>query len=147
VSNRAHENEARAAAQKAEDDKAKAEEQRKADALVEAARKAGLAAPAQAAAAPVPAQPTPPPPYKVTSSDEQRLRNLEVTHSAGSLSDDQKRAAQWEMEAIRDGRDAKMSSSDRARRDSLAQDLGSVDKAKRRQAYDQLGSFYRNLPK
>jgi len=144
VSNRAHENEARAAAQKAEEDKAKAEEQRKADALVEAARKAGLVAPKETAApAAAPAQPTPPPPYRLTGSDEQRLRNLEVTHASASLTDDQKQAVQWEMDAIRSGRDAKMSASVRARRDSLAQDLGSVDNAKRRQAYSDLNRLYR----
>jgi len=145
VSNRAHENEARAAAQKAEEDKLKAEEQRKADALVEAAKKAGFTPPKAPDASTAPAQPAPPapsPPYKVTASDEQRLRNLQVTHGSASLSQEQKQAVLWEMEAIRDGRDSKMSASQRARRDSLNVDLGSVDKAKRRQAYNDLRALY-----
>ncbi len=131
-------NEARAAAQKAED----------AQGVAAAHASGGLAwlvtAPAQCAAdhdrGLLPALHPVVHPYKVSGSDEQRLRNLEVTHSAGSLSNEQKQSVQWEMDAIRDGRDAKMSSSDRARRDALAQDVGSVDKAKR---YRNLGEHHR----
>jgi hypothetical protein len=141
VSNRAHENEAKAAADKAAADKAEAERKAQAEALVEAAKKAGLVAPAPAAAAPAPSAERPRP-YQLTSSDRERIRSLEMDGSRLGASAEQKRAASMEIESIRSGRDARLSSDDRARRESLNSDLVSTDASKRKRALQDLQSIY-----
>jgi hypothetical protein len=142
VSNRAHENEAKAAMEKAAADKAAAEEKVRAEALVEAAKKAGLVAPP----APQPGQaagaPKLPEPYKITDADRERIRSLEIDASRQGASTEQKRAARMEIDNIRAGREARLSSEDRARRESLNADLVSADAKKRRQAVEQLQSIY-----
>jgi hypothetical protein len=142
VSNRAHENEARAAAEKAAADKAEAERKAQAEALVEAAKKAGLVAPAAAPpAAAAPAQQAPQR-YQLTSSDRERIRSLEMDTTRIGASAEQKRAASMEIESIRSGRDARMSSDDRSRRESLHADLVSTDANKRKRALQDLQSIY-----
>ena len=141
VSNRAHENEAKAAADKAAADKAEAERKAQAEALVEAAKKAGLVTPAPAAAAPAPAAERPKP-YELTSSDRERIRSLEMDGARIGASAEQKRAASMEIESIRSGRDARMTGDDRARRDSLNSDLVSTDANKRKRALQDLQSIY-----
>jgi hypothetical protein len=141
VSNRAHENEARAAAEKAAADKAEAERKAQAEALVEAAKKAGLVAPPAGSTAPAPAAERPKP-YQLTSSDRERIRSLEMDTTRLGASAEQKRAASMEIESIRSGRDARMSGDDRSRRDSLNSDLVSTDANKRKRALQDLQSIY-----
>jgi hypothetical protein len=142
VSNKAHENEARAAAEKAAADKAEAERKAQAAALVEAAKKAGLVAPAPAAPSASPAAAERPRPYELTSADRERIRSLEVDASRMGASPEQKRAASMEIDSIRSGRDARMTGDDRSRRDSLNSDLSSTDAAKRKRALQDLQSIY-----
>jgi hypothetical protein len=80
--------------------------------------------------------------YELTSSDRERIRNLEVT--AGSLGayPEQKTAARMQIAAIRRGGEARMSGSERERRDSLVADLSSTDAKKRSQSLGDLRSFY-----
>lgn len=145
VSNRAHENEAAAAAQKAAADKAAAEQKAQAEALVEAAKKAGLVVPAAAQPA-APAAPATaargPALYQLTDADRERIRSLEMDVNRIGASPEQKRAAQMEINYIRSGGDAKLSSDDRARRDSLKADLSSADAKKRQSAVSGLRSIY-----
>jgi hypothetical protein len=64
--------------------------------------------------------------------------------TAGSVgaNREQKAAAQLEISSIRSGREARMSGSDRARRDSLTVDLASTDAKKRAQALSEIRSIY-----
>jgi len=144
VSNRAHQNEAKAAADKAAADKEAAERKAQAEALVEAAKKAGLvvpAAPAQLPAAPAAAAKGPEL-YQLTDADRERIRSLEIDASRQGASAEQRRAAQMEIASIRNGRDARISGADRSRRESLNADLSSADAKKRKQAIEELQSIY-----
>ena len=142
VNNKAHENEAKAAAEKEAADKAAAERKAQAEALVEAAKKAGLVAPAPAAGAQAPAAQQPPKRYELTNSDHERIRSLEIDAARSGASAEQKRAATMQIDAIRSGREARMSSDERANRDSLTADLVSADAPKRQRALQQLQSLY-----
>lgn len=146
VSNRAHENEAKAAADKAAAEKAEAERKANAKALVEAAKEAGMVVPGQAPAArPVAGQsavPAAPMAYEPTSAEQDRLRSLEIDMRRSGASAEQKRAAQMEASSIRSGREARMSSADKSRRDGLNSDLVSTDAKKRKEALQQLESIY-----
>ncbi len=81
-------------------------------------------------------------PYELTSSDRERIRNLEVT--AGSLGaySEQKTAARMQITGIRRGGEARMTGAERERRDSLTTDLSSTDAKKRSQALGDLRSLY-----
>jgi len=93
VNNKAHENEAKAAADKAAADKAAAERKAQAEALVEAARKAGLVAPAPAAGTQAsPSAQQAPKRYELTNADHERIRSLEIDSSRLGASSEQKRA-------------------------------------------------------
>ena len=80
-------------------------------------------------------------PRELTYGQRERIRNLEVTMGS-SARPEQKEAARLEIAAIRDGREDKLSSSDRDRRQSLVTDLDSIDHNKRRAAMSELRSLY-----
>jgi hypothetical protein len=77
------------------------------------------------------AQPQASGPYQLTSSDRDRIRELEMLAGSQGAYPEQKQAAQMQISRIRSGADAKLSSSERSRRDSLMSDLVSTDKEKR----------------
>lgn len=147
VGNRAHENEAKAAADRAAADKAAAEVRLQAEARVAAERKAdaeaGKSAPPAPPSASEPAKPNADAgPYELTSRDRERIRELEMTAGSLGASSEQKTAARWHIDSIRRGRESQLSSGDRERRDSLMVDLSSADAKKRAQSLRELQSLY-----
>ena len=126
-----------AAAKKAEDDKKDAEKEGERKALAkevaEEMRRSGGYSPAAA----------PEPPYQLTSSDREKIRELEITANTLAAHSEQREAAQIQIARIKRGAEAKMSSSDRAARDGLVHDLASADTAKRRRAMGELRASYR----
>jgi hypothetical protein len=80
--------------------------------------------------------------YRLTASDEERLRNLEVGRTRLGATAEQKSAMDLEMRHIRSGRDARLSSEDRARREALHSDLMSSDAQKRRKALSDFRALY-----
>jgi hypothetical protein len=80
--------------------------------------------------------------YDLTSSDRERIRNLETTRGSLSATAEQKSAIDVEMRSIRSGRDARLSSEERARRDALQTDLSSLDAQKRRRALSEFRALY-----
>jgi hypothetical protein len=148
VSNRAHAIEEKAAADKAAATKEDSDARRQAEARAAAEAKYGVgAAKAPAPAAPEAATRTgsvagAPQPYELTYSDRERIRNLEIDAGRIGLSAEQKRASQLEISSIRNGKDARMSSEDRERRDSLKADLVSTDAKRRAQSMRDLHEFY-----
>ena len=81
-------------------------------------------------------------PYELTNADRDRIRTLEIDAGRIGAYPEQKAAAQFEMQSIRKGRESRLSSGDRERRESLNVDLVSTDAAKRRRALDELRSIY-----
>lgn len=148
VSNRAREIEEKAAADKAAADKAAADERLKAEARVAAERKLDAEAGKPAGAAPPPESAQPgramanTAPYELTGRDRERIRELELTAGSLGASPEQKTAARWHIDSIRQGRESRLSSGDRERRDSLTVDLSSTDAKKRAQALRDLQSLY-----
>jgi len=146
VKNRAHENEEKAAAEKAAADKEAEKLRQEAEARLAAERKLDAEmrklAPAEAAAP----QPEPgtsaPRPYAPTSAERERLRELEMSAGSTGAYSEQKTAAQLHIQSIRQGREARLSPADRERRDSLTVDLSSTDATKRAQALRDLQSIY-----
>jgi hypothetical protein len=146
VSNRAHAIEEKAAADRAATAKEEADERLKAEARAAAEAKYGVGR------APAPAAPEAsstrsgsvgaPQPYQLTYGDRERIRNLEIDTGRIGMSSEQKRASQLEINSIRAGSDARMSSADRERRDSLKADLVSTDAKKRAQSMRDLHDFY-----
>jgi hypothetical protein len=145
VKNRAYENEEKAAAEKAAADKEAQKLRLEAEAHLAAQRKLDAevrkisptdppAVPADSAAAQGP--------YTPTSAERERLRELEMTAGSSGASAEQKTAAQLHMQSIRQGRESRLSSAERERRDSLMVDLSSTDAKKRAQALRDLQSIY-----
>ena len=81
-------------------------------------------------------------PYVLTSGDRDKIRELEMTVNSQGAYPEQKAAARMQIARIKRGGDAKMSSSDRARRDSLMHDLVSTDKDKRARSLQELQQSY-----
>ncbi len=81
-------------------------------------------------------------PYQLTSAERERIRELETTNNSLGAYPEQKSAAQMQIARIKRGDEAKMSASDRARRDSLMTDLVSTDKDKRARALKELQQSY-----
>lgn len=79
-------------------------------------------------------------PYELTSSDRARIRELEMVSSNQGAYSEQKQAAQLQISRIRSGADAKLSSSERSRREALMHDLVSTDKEKRARVLRELQS-------
>ena len=147
VKNRAHENEEKAAAEKAAAEKEAEKLRQEAEARVAAERKLDaemrkIAPPADAAAPPAEAGTVPPRAYSPTSAERERLRELEMTAGSSGAYSEQKSAAQMHIQSIRQGRESRLSSADRERRDSLTVDLSSTDAKKRAQALRELQSIY-----
>ena len=145
VTNRAHENEAKAAADKAIADKEAEKLRQEAEARIAAERK--LDAEMRKLAPEDPAQPAeaeraPPRPYAPTGAERERLRELEMTAGSVGASAEQRSAAQMQIQSIRQGRESRLSSADRERRDSLTVDLSSTDAKKRARALRELQSIY-----
>jgi len=149
VRNRARDIEEKAAADKAAADKAAEEARIQAEARVAAEKKLGVlpaagspsanpSAPAEAAAA----RGSMPGPYQPSGAERERIRGLEMTAGSVGSSREQKSAAQLEIDSIRYGREARLSSADRARRDSLTVDLSSSDAKKRAEALREIRSIY-----
>ena len=146
VSNRAHAIEEKAATDRA----ATAKEE--ADARLQAEARAAAEAKYGAGKAPAPAAPEAssarsgsvggPQPHELTYSERERIRNLEIDAGRVGLSTEQKRASQLEIQSIRSGNDARISSAERERRDSLKADLVSTDAKKRAQSMRDLHDFY-----
>lgn len=82
-------------------------------------------------------------PYELTYGDKERIRSLEMTISSSGASREAKSAAQAEIAAIQNGRDARLTSEQRSQRDSLQTDFSSTDAAKRRRALDDFNRIYR----
>ena len=82
--------------------------------------------------------------YQLTSSDKERIRDLEVNQTRQGAYDEQKTAASLEMSAIRMGQDARMPSDAKSRRDSLTTDLTSTDAKKRKTSLNALRELYSN---
>jgi hypothetical protein len=80
--------------------------------------------------------------YKLTSSDEERLRNLDVGRTRMGATAEQKTAMELEMRQIRSGRDAHLSSDARSRREALHSDLASSDAQKRKKALSDFRALY-----
>ena len=80
--------------------------------------------------------------YVLTGSDRERLRNLETTRKSQSATSEQKSAIDLEMRSIQSGRDARLSSEERSRRDALQSDLGSLDAQKRQRALSEFRGLY-----
>ena len=143
VSNRAHAIEEKAAAERAAAARDAEKARLDAEARVAAEIKAGRTyapPPPAAPAAPPPAAPRGP--YQPTAGDEARIRDLEVDLGRMGASSEQRTAAQLEISSIRSGREARLTSEQRSRRESLTADLSSADAAKRRDALRELRSLY-----
>ena len=80
--------------------------------------------------------------YLLTYSDRERLRDLETTRASQGATAERKSAIDIEMRSIRSGRDARLSSEERSRREALHADLGSLDAPKRRRALSQFRTLY-----
>lgn len=126
----------KAAAKKAADDKAEAEKK----AAEKAAWEKGI--PPGMVLVPAPVAAPERKPYEMTSSDNQRMRNLEVDATRAGAYSEQKSAFELEARHIRSGRDAALSSDERARRDAFHADLSSTDAKKRREALEGLRRIY-----
>jgi len=149
VNNRAHAIEEKAAADRAAAAKEDADARRQAEARAAAEAKYGIGRSPAAAAPAAPEASSArsgsvggPKPYELSYSDRERIRNLEIDAGRIGMSTEQKRASQLEIQSIRSGSDARMSSSDRERRDSLKADLVSTDAKKRAQSMRDLNDFY-----
>ena len=81
-------------------------------------------------------------PAGLTSAQQDRIRDLQTTAARSGATAEQKAGAQLEMDSIRRGRESRLSSDDRSRRESLTVDLGSVDAKKRAAALRELRSLY-----
>ncbi len=122
------------AAKKSEDAKKAAERKQLVDDIAtETAKKLGAGANSPSPAAQA---------YELTGADRERIRELEMQAASAGANTEQKRAAQMQVARIRRGADARMSSDDRAQRDSLMTDLASTDKQKRTRALNELQSKY-----
>lgn len=151
VTNRARENEERAAAEKAAQEKADEEARRQAEALVAAQKKLGVA-PASPSASGAPAtlpaasqssgSVSMPQAYQPTGAERERLRELEMTTSSIGATREQKEAARLEMSSIRSGRESRLSSDDRRQRESLHTDMMSADAKTRQHALQSLREIY-----
>lgn len=82
--------------------------------------------------------------YQMTSSDKDRIRNLETNATRQGAYDEQKTAASLEMSAIRSGLDSRMPSDAKSKRDGLTTDLSSTDAKKRRESLNKLRELYSN---
>lgn len=80
--------------------------------------------------------------YELTSSDRDRIRELEITMGSQGASREQKEAASFEISSIRSGADSRLTADARSRRDSLRTDLSSADAKKRRQVLDEFRRVY-----
>jgi hypothetical protein len=80
--------------------------------------------------------------YELTSSDRDRIRNLEVNASRLGAYSEQKSAAQLEIQNIRNGAESRLSSGDREKRDALTADLSSTDAKKRSRALREIRELY-----
>ena len=115
----------------------------KAAADAEAARKAAAEAKANPVPAPAPGSASEArKPYELTSGDRERIRELEMTAGSLGASSEQKSAARFEIDQIRSGRDSRLPSDARSRRDSLRVDLSSTDAKKRRQVLQDFQNLY-----
>lgn len=97
------------------------------------------AAPAAPAAGPAGSRPGR---YQLTSSDKDRIRDLEVSQGRLGASSEQKAAASLELSSIRSGQDARMSAEQRSRRDAMHTDLVSADAKKRKDTLNALRTLY-----
>ena len=80
--------------------------------------------------------------YVPSHSDLERLRNLETSRTSLAATPEQKSAIDLEIRSIQSGRDARLSSGERSRRDALHSDLSSLDAQKRRQALSEFRRLY-----
>ena len=145
VKNDAHGVEQRAREEKEAAAKKAAELDAAADAAVAAQARAAARNPAANAPTIAPAQGAATPaaaPSGLSSSQEQRIRNLESTRTQAGNTQQQRQAAQLEINAIRSGKEDRLSSADRDRRDSLVKDLGSMEPARRSAAMRDLEDLY-----
>ena len=81
-------------------------------------------------------------PGPLTYGQEERIRNLEATQRQTGANAEQRDAARMEAEAIRSGKESRMSSADRSRRESLVADLQNGDLARRNSAMRELREIY-----
>ena len=82
--------------------------------------------------------------YQLSSSDKERIQNLEVNNTRMGAYAEQKTAASLEMSAIRSGLDARMPSDAKSKRDGLVTDLSSTDAKKRKDSLNKLRELYSN---
>src|SRR6476620_4740208 len=126
-----------AAAKKAEDDKKGAEKEAERKALAKEVAEEMRRSGGYGSGTP------PEPPYQLTGSDRDKIRELEITAGTLGAHPEQREAAQLQIARIKRGAEAKMTSSERAARDDLVHDLASADAAKRKRAMSEIRSTYR----
>ena len=80
--------------------------------------------------------------YELTDADRERIRTLEALVVKADSFSEQKTAAQLEIQNIRRGADARLSSAEREKRDTFAAELSSADAKKRTQALRELREIY-----
>ncbi len=80
--------------------------------------------------------------YEPTDADRERIRALEAMVVKEGAFSEQKTAAQLEIQNIRRGADARLSSAEHAKRDAFAAELSSADVKKRTQALRELREIY-----
>lgn len=134
VSNNTHQNEGRAAADRAV---AAPKPQREPGAAPATTAEALPAATPPAAGAATP--------YELTSSDLERIRNLQVDYKRPTVSREQNAAITVEIFGIRAGIDSRLSAEERSRRESIRFELGATEEQKRLEALQGFVSLYRNV--
>ena len=82
--------------------------------------------------------------YQLSSSDKERIQNLEVGQTRMGAYDEQKSASSLEISAIRSGLDARMPSDAKSKRDGFTTDLSSTDAKKRKDSLNKLRELYSN---
>jgi hypothetical protein len=80
--------------------------------------------------------------YELTSADRDRIRVLEAMGSKAGAYSEQKTAAQLEIQNIRRGAEARLSTAERERREALSAELSSDDPKKRNKALGDLREIY-----
>ena len=80
--------------------------------------------------------------YELTDADRERIRGLEALVVKANSFSEQKTAAQLEIQNIRRGADARLSSAEREKRNAFAAELSSADVKQRIQALRELREIY-----
>jgi hypothetical protein len=80
--------------------------------------------------------------YELTDADRDRIKSLEAMVAKEGAFSEQKTAAQLQIQNIRRGADARLSTAEREKREALSPDLGSSDPMKRTSALRDIREMY-----